>query len=73
MAAGKRWELYGNRVVEGDLVIVGEKVDSERKVDSMQVDEDGELVVKPAADDTLAPQDAFTRARPLSEEEAHSG
>ncbi|TKA72404.1 hypothetical protein B0A55_05861 [Friedmanniomyces simplex] len=71
--AGKRWELYGDKVVEGDLVIVGEKDGNGTAVKKEEVDEDGEPIVKPAAEDSVAAEDAFTRARPLSKEEAGSG
>lgn len=71
--AGKRWELYGNRVVEGDLVIVGEK-DNDIGPSRDEVDEDGEPIFHPAADDS-APntEDDYTRARHLSKAEAASG
>lgn len=70
--AGKRWELYGERVVEGDLVIVGEK-DPDTNT-QMEVDEDGEPIVQPAADDSAGnSDDPFLRARPLSKSEAESG
>ncbi|KAK4545313.1 hypothetical protein LTR36_003493 [Oleoguttula mirabilis] len=73
-AAGRRWELYGDKVVEGDLVIVGEKDgDASGKVKE-EVDEDGEPIVRPAADDSaLSAEDNFVRARPISKEEAESG
>ncbi|KAK3057353.1 multisubstrate pseudouridine synthase 7 [Extremus antarcticus] len=68
---GRRWDLYGGRVVEGDLVIVGEKDGDEPKKD--KVDEDGEVVFHPAADDSApSTEDSFTRARHLSKEEAES-
>lgn len=71
--AGKRWELFRNKVVEGDLVIVGEKDEAPAAVED-EVDEDGEVIVRPAADDSAAnAEDKFTRARPLSKDEAESG
>ncbi|KAK3717023.1 multisubstrate pseudouridine synthase 7 [Vermiconidia calcicola] len=70
--AGKRWELHGDRPVEGDLVIVGEKGETSAPKDD--VDEDGEPIFHPAADDSApSAEDTFTRARPLSKEEAESG
>jgi tRNA pseudouridine13 synthase len=71
--AGKRLEVYGERAVEGDLVIVGEK--DEPKADSgvPEVDQDGEPVIRPSGDDSSAPEDPFTRARALTREEADSG
>lgn len=70
---GKRWELYGNEVVEGDLVIVGEK-DEDTGPAKTEVDDDGEAVFHPAEDDS-APlgDDPFTRARPLTKAEVESG
>lgn len=71
--AGKRWELYDNKVVEGDLVIIGEK-DGDTGPARDEVDEDGELIFHPAADDSApSTEDAYTRGRHLSKEEAESG
>ena len=70
---GRRWELYGGQVVEGDLVIVGEK-DDEVAAAKDDVDEDGEPIFHPAADDSgPTAEDAFTRARHLTNAEAKSG
>lgn len=74
--AAKRWELFGGKVVEGDLVIVGEHKDTAGPSDAVQedVDEDGEVIVRPAADDSAASaSDKFERGRPLSADEAASG
>ncbi|KAF2485593.1 pseudouridine synthase, partial [Neohortaea acidophila] len=72
-AAGKRWELFGKKVVEGDLVIVGEKDDMADAAKD-EVDEDGEPIFHPAEDDSApSAEEKFTRARPLSKEEAESG
>jgi tRNA pseudouridine13 synthase len=71
--AGKRWEVYGDRAVEGDLVIVGEKDVPKADSGEVEVDQDGEPVIRPSGDDSSAPEDSFTRARPLSKEEADSG
>jgi tRNA pseudouridine13 synthase len=82
--AGKRWETFGKQVVEGDLVVVGEKERQEGttngKVAEEEVDEDGEPIIHPSASlDPNAPfmpgeiVDPFVRARPLSKEEAASG
>lgn len=74
-AATKRQELYGDDVVEGDLVLVHEHPDtsiSEAK-DTETVDADGEIVLQPAQDDRSNNADAmFERARPLSSAEASS-
>lgn len=82
--AGKRWEVFGDRVVEGDLVVVGEKEEHQNgtaKVD--EVDEDGEPIIHPSdsaaagttddAPSAGAGDDPFVRARPLSKSEAESG
>ncbi|KAH9827428.1 tRNA pseudouridine synthase D (TruD) [Teratosphaeria destructans] len=72
-AVDKRWELFGDKVIEGDLVVVGEK-DGDIAPITEEVDEDGEVIVRPAEDDQAHwSEDAHTRARPLSKEEAASG
>ena len=72
-AAGKRWELYGDKVVEGDLVMVDEHITAEPAAEE-EVDEAGEVVVRPAAEDSAATTDSvFRRARALTAEEAASG
>jgi len=72
--AGKRWGLYGEKVVEGDLVIIGEKDGDVGSRVKEEVDEDGEPIVRPAADDSApSASEDFTRARHLSKAEAESG
>lgn len=75
VAAGERWRRYGEQVTEGDLVLVDEhknKVGKEAHMDD--VDADGEIIIKPAADDSAtSAEDMFIRARALSKEEAASG
>jgi tRNA pseudouridine13 synthase len=76
-AASERWRLYGDKVVEGDLVIVSEHRDKE-ETDGADgnsgVDEDGEVVVLPQGENSsYAAEDAFTRARALTADEAASG
>jgi tRNA pseudouridine13 synthase len=76
-AASERWRLYGDKVVEGDLVIVSEHRDKE-EIDGADansgVDEDGEVVVLPQGENSsYAAEDAFTRARALTADEAASG
>jgi len=75
VAAGERWKRYGEQVTEGDLVLVDEhknKVGKEANMDD--VDADGEIIIKPAADDSAtSAEDMFIRARALSKEEAASG
>lgn len=68
-----RWEVYGNEVVAGDLVLVSE-TSSTRAEHGESVDQDGEEIVHPSADDSAG--NCWTeiqRARPLSAEEAASG
>ena len=75
-AAGKRREIYGDKVVHGDLVIVGEKntiPSANAPQQKAEMDQDGELVVRPTGDDAAPTEDAFTRARHLSKQEAESG
>jgi len=71
VAASKRWELYGKRVVEGDLILV--KEDATKNEVKDEYDENGEIVVHPAANDTVARQFDFERARPLSAADVASG
>lgn len=75
-ATGKRWQLYGDKVVEGDLVIVQEHREKEpTQIDETGgVDADGEIIVVPqGADSSKTADDQFTRARALTAEEAASG
>ena len=71
--ASERWSRYGDKVIEGDLVVVdnGAKGANSRQD---EVDESGEVVVHPANDDVgLSYDDLYQRARPLTAEEAESG
>ncbi|KAI3227947.1 hypothetical protein DTO012A7_6530 [Penicillium roqueforti] len=76
-AASERWRLYGDRVVEGDLVIIQEHRDKESAsaVEAAEtVDADGEIIVVPQGENSaVAAEDMFMRARALSAEEAASG
>lgn len=73
-AAGERWRLYGDKVVEGDLVIIQEHRDKDKDLNMPTVDADGEIIVTPQAEDSAyAADDMFTRARPLTASEAASG
>lgn len=63
-AASKRWELHGESVVKGDLVIQTESVP-----EVAGQDQDGDEIINPVDDDDDAP----VRARPLTTEEAASG
>jgi len=73
MAASARWERYGTTVIAGDLVLVDTPA-QKASAAADEVDENGEIVVRPAADDTaVTHDDLYQRARPLTEEEAKSG
>jgi tRNA pseudouridine13 synthase len=75
-AVGERWKLFGDRVVEGDLVLVDEHKGKETAAGptSEEVDADGEIIVQPAGEDRAqAIDDQFERARVLTADEAASG
>ncbi|KAI5296054.1 hypothetical protein KEM52_005867 [Ascosphaera acerosa] len=80
-AVGERWRLYGDRLVEGDLVLLRDinrtESSSSTSADTgaaAAVDADGEVVVLPDATDAAStPNEAYERARPLTAEEAASG
>ncbi|RHZ61478.1 hypothetical protein CDV55_101487 [Aspergillus turcosus] len=74
-AVGERWRLYGDKVVEGDLVLIHEhREKAETTGLDAEVDADGEVVIKPAAHDSAySAEDMFERARALTAEEAASG
>ncbi|OBT60659.1 hypothetical protein VE03_09923 [Pseudogymnoascus sp. 23342-1-I1] len=70
-AVSERWGQSGDKVVEGDLILVEANAD---KPEVEELDQNGEVVVLPAADDTaVSTDDMFQRARPLSADEAASG
>ncbi|KAK6428253.1 multisubstrate pseudouridine synthase 7, partial [Oleoguttula sp. CCFEE 5521] len=77
LVAGRRLQLYGGRVVEGDLVVVGEKEKETGTIpeaEGEKIDQDGEVVVKPLNEDGVSlAEERFVRARPLSKEEAETG
>ncbi|KAK1245070.1 hypothetical protein MKX08_004699 [Trichoderma sp. CBMAI-0020] len=67
-AASRRWELHGEKVIKGDLVIV----ETEATPQVSGQDQDGDDIinpVNPAEDDDDIP----LQAKPLTEEEAASG
>lgn len=74
-AASERWKRFGDRVLEGDLVLINEhKVKAADAVKPEDVDADGEVVVHPAEEDSAqSAEDLFTRARALGKDEAESG
>ncbi|SCO33115.1 related to pseudouridine synthase TruD/Pus7 [Fusarium fujikuroi] len=64
-AASRRWELHGENVIAGDLIIA--PTESVPLVSGQ--DQDGDDIINPVEDD----EDAPVRARPLTVEEAASG
>ncbi|OXV10359.1 hypothetical protein Egran_01880 [Elaphomyces granulatus] len=73
LAASERWRLYGDKVVEGDLVLIDEHKAGVDNEEDGHVDTDGELIVDPQAGDSANDvSDLFTRARALTAEEAGS-
>ncbi|KAI9755469.1 MAG: hypothetical protein M4579_004260 [Chaenotheca gracillima] len=76
MAAGERLKRFGAELIPGDLVLVKEHKEKAEGPPTTgdNVDEGGEVVVQPSADDSAIPQDEmFERARALTAEEASSG
>lgn len=80
-AASHRWHLYGDKVVEGDLVLIKEHPEQESNngtglasSSNVDVDADGEIIIAPSGHDRATHiDDLFERARPLSATEAASG
>ncbi|PGH21465.1 hypothetical protein AJ80_03256 [Polytolypa hystricis UAMH7299] len=82
-AVGERWRLYGNKVVEGDLVLVNDFKKEDNKTTTAAaaaadatdaVDADGDAIVLPSATDSAQTvDDMFERARALTAAEAASG
>lgn len=84
-ALGERWRLYGDKVVEGDLVLVNEfkEQDGETSTGAHRVgedvdttvDADGEAIILPdsTGDGAVSADSVFERARALTAEEAASG
>ncbi|PHH81861.1 hypothetical protein CDD82_7677 [Ophiocordyceps australis] len=64
--ASKRWELYGDSVIKGDLVLVDASKDTKHRGDDDDEDDD---VINPVDDADESP----VRARPLTADEAASG
>ncbi|KAF7862930.1 uncharacterized protein EAF02_010479 [Botrytis sinoallii] len=70
IVASRRWERYGDKVIEGDLVLVESKAPEQKD----EVDENGEIVIHASGGDAaLTSDEVFQRARCLSAEEADSG
>ncbi|PYI32585.1 pseudouridine synthase TruD/Pus7 [Aspergillus indologenus CBS 114.80] len=86
-AATERWRLYGDKVVEGDLVLIHEHTDktsananatgasaAATTEPAETVDADGEVIITPhATGDSAYAAEGITRARALTAEEAASG
>ena len=73
-AVSERWRLFGDKVVEGDLVLVREHKEKEAQMVEESVDADGEVVVQAEGENRSKMADeVFERARALSKEEAESG
>lgn len=64
-AASKRWQLHGEKVIKGDLVLI--ETEATPLVGGQ--DQDGDDIINPVEDD----DEVAVRARPLTEEEASSG
>ena len=73
IVASKRWSRYGGKVIKGDLVLV--ETPAEKAAEARdEVDENGEVVIHPAADDSaFTHDDLFQRARPLTWQDVDSG
>ena len=74
MAASERWRLFGDKIVEGDLVLVREHRHKQEQAPEEAVDADGEVVIQASGEDRAKVADEmFERARALTQEEAQSG
>lgn len=75
LAVSERWRLFGNQVVEGDLVLTHEHKEKEAHPQVDQgVDADGEVIIEPLGEDRAGDrEDMFERARPISADEASGG
>ncbi|KAJ4988558.1 Multisubstrate pseudouridine synthase 7 [Stagonosporopsis vannaccii] len=77
VVAGKRWATYGDKVVEGDLVLVSEHLDkagNSSSIANTTIDQDGEFIINPSGTENAnAVAEDFERARALTRAEAESG
>lgn len=77
VVAGKRWATHGDKVVEGDLVLINEHLDKAGNTSSVEngtIDQDGEFIINPSGTENAnAVAEDFERARPLTNAEAESG
>ncbi|KAG0648526.1 tRNA pseudouridine(13) synthase [Hyphodiscus hymeniophilus] len=69
----ERWSRYGSKVIKGDLVLVDSPAEKAAQARD-EVDENGEVVIHAAEDDSaFTHDDLYQRARSLTAEEAESG
>ncbi|CAO2652476.1 Nn.00g007590.m01.CDS01 [Neocucurbitaria sp. VM-36] len=77
VVAGKRWTTHGDKVVEGDLVLVNDHRDKEtthQPTNPDVEDQDGEVIINPSGSENAnAAESDFERARALTAAEAASG
>jgi tRNA pseudouridine13 synthase len=77
VVAGKRWATHGDKVAEGDLVLVNEHLDktaNASSADNGTIDQDGEFIINPSGTENAnAAAEDFERARALTKAEADSG
>lgn len=77
VVAGKRWATHGDKVVEGDLVLVNEHIDKAGNTSTTAnttIDQDGEFIINPSGTENAnAVAEDFERARALTKAEADSG
>ena len=76
LAASHRWKHCGSEVMIGDLVLIDEHKDKDKVIKAEEpehTDADGEVIIKPAAEDSARSADErFERARALSEDDIAS-
>lgn len=72
--ASERWKKYGDKVIEGDLVLIQEHTYKTTSITPKEeVDTDGDPIIYPASHDRATnADDAFVRARALTKEEVES-
>ncbi|MCJ1377806.1 hypothetical protein MMC17_000902 [Xylographa soralifera] len=77
LAASHRWKLSGSEVMIGDLVLIDEHKEKNMATKAEEpehTDADGEVIIRPAADDSARSADErFVRARALSKEDIAGG
>ncbi|MCJ1283171.1 hypothetical protein MMC26_002498 [Xylographa opegraphella] len=77
LAASHHWKHSGFEVMVGDLVLIDEHKEKNMVIkpeEPEHIDADGEVIIKPAAEDSARSADErFVRARALSQEDVASG